>query len=58
MTSSTSGMRRTTGATHSGARTSSCTPGAFSRRRASSGCAISASPIQFGATTRSRGKVE
>src|SRR3954462_1224385 len=43
-------MRRMTGATHSGAMTSICAP----RRRANRGCAISASPIQFGATTRMR----
>src|SRR5688572_20779166 len=55
MTSLTSGMRRATGATHSGARTSIGAAGRCSRSRASSGCAISASPIQFGATTRMRG---
>jgi hypothetical protein len=55
ITSSTSAMRRATGATHSGASTSICAPGARPRSRASKGCAIRASPIQFGATTRIRG---
>src|SRR5688572_32321045 len=54
MTAPTSGMRRITGATHSGASTSSAAPEAFSR--VSSGCAMSASPIQLGATTRMRCK--
>ncbi len=49
-------MRRTTGATQAGASTSMRACGSFSRSRASSGCAISASPIQFGATTRKRAK--
>src|SRR2546421_12586483 len=56
MISRTSGMRRATAATHSGASTSISRPGSFSCSRARSGCAISASPIQFGATTRIRGK--
>ena len=47
-------QRRATGATHSGASMSTFNPGRFSRRRASSGCAMSASPIQLGATTRMR----
>src|SRR5690242_10812828 len=54
MTPLTCGMRRATGATHSGASTSISSSGSLSRRRASSGCAMSASPIQFGATTRTR----
>src|SRR6267142_3357673 len=45
-------MRRATEATHSGASTSSLMPGRFSRKRASSGWAIRASPIQLGATTK------
>src|SRR5467141_4831987 len=49
-------MRRATGATHSGASRSISTPGRFSRRRARRGCAMRASPIQLGATTRMRGK--
>src|SRR5689334_499327 len=49
MTERTSGIRRITGATHSGA-TTSISP----CRRARRGCAIKASPIQFGATTRIR----
>src|SRR5437879_9372952 len=49
-------MRRATGATHSGASRSISTPGSFSRRRARRGCAMRASPIQLGATTRMRGK--
>src|SRR3989454_10326551 len=49
-------MRRATGATHSGAGRSISTPGSFSRRRARRGCAMRASPIQLGATTRMRGK--
>ena len=52
MTWSTSGMRRSTAATHSGASTSIFAPASFNRD--SRGCAISASPIQFGATTRVR----
>src|SRR5262249_31927740 len=56
ITSRTSGMRRATGATHGGARTSMRSAGCFSCSRARSGCALSASPIQFGATTRMRGK--
>src|SRR2546422_4523239 len=49
-------MRRATAATHSGASRSISTPGSFSRRRARRGCAMRASPIQLGATTRMRGK--
>ena len=46
------------GATQSGASTSISRSGSFSRRRASSGCAIRASPIQLGATTRSLANVQ
>src|SRR2546422_7347939 len=49
-------MRRATAATHSGASRSISTPGSFSRMRARRGCAMRASPIQLGATTRMRGK--
>src|SRR6267154_2393434 len=52
MTSSISGMRRSTGAVHGGATASMTTPGSFFRSRAKSGWASSASPIQFGATMR------
>src|SRR5687768_461242 len=48
-------MRRATGATHGGASTSIAAPECFRRER--SGCAISASPIQLGATTRTRDKL-
>src|SRR5262245_25829374 len=48
-------MRSSTGATHGGASASMRPPAAIlPRSRASSGCAISASPIQVGATTRMR----
>src|SRR5579862_4731445 len=50
-------MRRATGATQGGASASTREPGYFARRRASSACAISMSPIQLGATTRMRGRL-
>ncbi len=52
MTSSISGMRRSTGAVHGGASASMTAPGSFLRTSAKSGWASSASPIQFGATMR------
>src|SRR5882762_2813457 len=52
MTSSISGMRRSTGAVHGGASASMTTPRSFFRSRAKSGWASSASPIQFGAIMR------
>jgi len=57
MTSSTSRMARQTGATQVGASTSIGRSGCCSRRRRSSGCAMTASPIQLGEMTSVRNMI-
>src|ERR1700761_3460589 len=47
-------MRSSTGATHDGATASIARRGCSFMRRENNGCAINASPIQFGAITNAR----